>query len=153
MEFRLFYQPEGRLRLETEDRCYLEVRPAWAAPLTHPNKFLALVDGKDREIVMIKDLMELPTGIREIIDHELHRRYLTSKVLAVVSAKSEFGATYWTVDTERGRKDFVTMSLQENAQWMGPTQLLLIDTDGNRFEIRDTSALDEVSKKKLFSAV
>lgn len=153
MDFKLYYQPEGRLRLETEDRCWLEVRPAWAAPLTFPNQYLALVDGKDKEIVMIKDLNELPKDIREIIDHELHRRYLTSKVLSIVSAKSEFGATYWTVETERGRKDFVTMSLQENAQWMGPTQLLLIDTDGNRFEIRDTEALDEASRRKLFATV
>lgn len=153
MDFKLYYQPEGRLRLETEDRCWLEVRPTWAAPLTYPNRYLALVDGKDKEIVMITNPDDLPAEHKQIIEAELHRRYLTSKVLSIVSAKTEFGATYWTVDTERGRKEFVTMSLQENAQWMGPTQLLLIDTDGNRYEIRDTTALDDASRRKLNETV
>ncbi len=153
MKFRLFYQPEGRLRLETETQCYLEVRPRWAAPLTYPNRYLALVDGKDREIVMIPDPSELPPEIKSVLDDELHRRYLTSHIRGIISVKTEFGATYWHVLTERGQKEFVTQSLQENAQWMGPDQLLLVDVDGNRFEIKDVNALDDQSRRKLFNTV
>ena len=66
---------------------------------------------------------------------------------AVVHAKQEFGATYWSVQTDRGDRDFVTQNLQENAVWLSPTHLLLLDVDGNRFEITDTGALDAVSQR------
>jgi len=51
------------------------------------------------------------------------------------------------VDSDRGPRDFVTQSLQENAQWLSPTHLMLIDVDGNRFEIADTRRLDERSRR------
>ena len=151
---RLFYQPEGRLRMETEDRCWLQVRPAWASPVKHPGKYLCLMDGKDREIVMFTDgLREVDKENRAILEAELHRRYLTSQVKSIEHAHTEFGSTYWTVETERGKREFVTQSLQENAQWHSPTHLMLIDVDGNRFEIRDTAQLDADSQRMLTKIV
>ena len=147
---KLFYQPEGRLRLETEDRCFLQVRPAWAAPVSHPGKHLSLLDGKDKEIMLLPDgLKGLDKQARAILQDELHRRYLTAYVTKIKHAHTEFGASYWSVETDRGDRDFVTQSLQENAQWHGPTHLLLVDVDGNLFEIRDTSALDAESQAIL----
>ena len=61
-------------------------------------------------------------------------------------AKFEYGATYCQVQSDRGERDFVTQSLQENALWLSPTHLLLLDVDGNRFEIPDVTALDARSR-------
>jgi hypothetical protein len=136
--------------METEDRCWLQVRPAWASPISHPGKYLSLLDGKDREIVLLADGLDGLDGEgRAILAVELHRRYLTSQVVSVEHAHTEFGSTYWTVETDRGRREFITQSLQENAQWHSATHLMLIDVDGNRFEIRDTRALDEASQRLL----
>ena len=147
---RLFYHPEGRLRMETEDRCWLQVRPAWSSPISHPGRYLSLLDGKDREIALLPDGLDgLDGEARTILEAELHRRYLTSQVVSVEHAHTEFGSTYWTVETDRGRREFITQSLQENAQWHSATHLMLIDVDGNRFEIRDTRALDEPSRRLL----
>jgi hypothetical protein len=151
---RLFYVPEGRLRMETEDRCWLQVVPRWASPVKHPGRYLSLLDGKEREILMLTaGLEEVHGETRAILEQELHKRYLTSQVREIVHAHSEFGSTYWTVETERGRRDFVTQSLQENAQWHGPHHLMLVDVDGNRFEIRDTRALDAESRRVLAKIV
>lgn len=151
---RLFYQPEGRLRLEAEDRCWLSVRPAWASPLTNPGRYLGLLDGKGKEILMAtQPESEFTPEAWEIIQQELKRRYLNGVVHRVLAAKNEFGSTYWTVVTDRGERDFVTQSLQENAQWLGPNHLLLIDTDGNRFEIPDVTALDATSQELIAMTV
>jgi len=40
----------------------------------------------------------------------------------------------------------VTQNLQENALWFSDTHLLLLDVDGNRFEITDVAALDPRSR-------
>ncbi|MBX7134071.1 MAG: DUF1854 domain-containing protein [Fimbriimonadaceae bacterium] len=142
-ELNLFYEPKDRLRLTVRDeRSYITVRPAWASPLSHPNRFLAFLDGKGDEILTLDEPEELSTASLQAVREELRRRYLTATVTVVEFAKVEFGATYWHVDTDRGPRDFVTQSLQENAQWLSPDHLLLIDVDGNRFEIPSVSALD-----------
>ena len=146
-ELKLFYNPKDRLRLTVDDdRSYPTVKPVWSSPLSHPGRFLALLDGKGHEITMIPEPDTLPRESLEAVKLELHRRYLTATVSSITDAKVEFGATYWSVETDRGARDFVTQSLQENAIWLSDTHLLLLDVDGNRFEIPDVAALDTVSR-------
>ncbi|HVL39727.1 MAG TPA: DUF1854 domain-containing protein [Fimbriimonadaceae bacterium] len=153
-ELNLFYEPKDRLRLTVgSDRSYPTVKPAWAAPLTHPDRYLSLLDGKGEEIVMVTDPTGLPSESMRAVQEELRRRYLTATVKRILHAKVEFGATYWTVDTDRGERELVTQSLQENVQWLSPTHLLLIDVDGNRFEIPDVQALDAGSRAYLEAIV
>lgn len=147
---KLFYEPKDRLRLTIGDeKSYHTVKPAWAAPLSRPNQYLALLDGKGNEIVTLPDPESLPPDSLAAAREELRRRYLTATVRSVTHAKQEFGATYWSVHTDRGDRDFVTQNLQENAVWLSPTHLLLLDVDGNRFEITDTQALDAVSRRYI----
>jgi len=151
---RLFYEPKDRLRLTVEgDKSYLAVKPAWAAPLSHPNRYLSLLNSKGEEIAMVEEPSDLDEGSLAAVLTELERRYLTSTVRSIVEARSDFGATYWRVRTDRGERDFVTQSLQENAQWLGERHLLLIDVDGNRFEIPDIGELDGPSQKFMESAL
>ncbi|MHB8635737.1 MAG: DUF1854 domain-containing protein [Fimbriimonadaceae bacterium] len=146
-DINLFYWPKDRLRMTLGARqSWHTVKPAWASPLNHPHRFLALLDGKSEEIVMLPDPAALPPSSWEVIQEELNRRYLTAQVERIVDATNEFGATYWHVETDRGERDFVTQSLQENVQWLGLGHLLLTDVDGNRFEIRDVAALDPRSR-------
>lgn len=145
-EFSVFYHPAGKLRYTGEDRSYLSVKPVWASPLSHPGKYLALVDGKGKQIVMINDVAALADDTRKLLEEELRRRYLTPQVTKVVELRYELGVTYWSVETDRGDREFVTQSLHENAQWLGEQHLLIIDVDGNRFEIPDIDALDKRSQ-------
>lgn len=147
-ELKLFYYPKDRLRLTVgEERSYPTVKPVWSAPLSRPNQYLALLDGKGDEIVMVPDPKSLPSDSLESVQEELRRRYLTATVREVLHAKVEFGATYWHVATDRGDRDFVAQSLQENALWLSDSHLMLIDVDGNRFEIPDVSTLNETSQR------
>jgi hypothetical protein len=146
-DLNLFYEPKDRLRLTVgEEMSYHTVRPAWSAPLSRPNQYLALLNGKGEEIVTLNNPEELPFESLTAVREELRRRYLTATVEEIVHAKFEYGATYWSVDTDRGRRDFVTQHLQENAIWLSDTHLLLLDVDGNRFEITDTRALNAKSR-------
>jgi hypothetical protein len=152
-ELNLFHEPKDRLRLTTSDRSFVTVKPVWSAPLSHPEKFLSLLNGKGDEVALIHNPAELPPDSYAAVMLELSRRYLTAQVQRIIEARTEFGATYWTVETERGTREFVTQSLQENAQWLSDRHLLLIDVDGNRFELTDTPRLDEQSRKLLFTVV
>jgi hypothetical protein len=151
---KIFHHPPDRLRLTVKDECsYLTVKPVWAAPLSRPHQSLSLLDGKSKEITLLNDPSTLDEASWRALESELRERYLTAEVQSIIDARQEFGATYWTVETNRGRRDFVTQNLQENALWFSDTHLMLLDVDGNRFEVPDTNALDARSKSLLFSIV
>lgn len=144
---KLFHHPRDVMRMTVSDEySIVQVEPRWAAPLSHANQFLGLMNSKGEEVLLLEKLDELEGENRKAIEIELGRRYLTSTVHKILSAKVEFGATYWTVVTERGERDFVVQSLQENAQWLGERHLLLVDIDANRFEIPDLDLLDPKSR-------
>ena len=143
---RLFREPAWTLRMSIGgDRSYLKVKVVRAAPLSQPERYIAFLDGKDEEICMVDDLAELDDEARGIIKEELERRYLTSTIQQVLSVRNEFGTSYWEVLSDRGEREFVVQNVAENAQWLGEHRLLLVDVDGNRFEIPDLEDLDKQS--------
>lgn len=151
-DLQIFYEPKDRLRLTIQnDRSYTTVKPVWSAPLSQPGKYLSLLNAKGDEIVMVANPSDLGQSSFEAVKEELHRRYLTATVEKILHAKVEFGATYWSVLTHRGERDFVTQSLQENAIWLSERHLLLLDVEGNRFEIPDVAALDAHSQSYIHS--
>ncbi|MEE2658389.1 MAG: DUF1854 domain-containing protein [Candidatus Latescibacterota bacterium] len=145
-QIQLFREPPWILRLTIDgDRSYTRVKVVRAAPLSHPSKHISLLDAKDEEIFMIPEIRQLESEMQRIVEEELDRRYLTSTILKVLSMRNEFGTSYWDVDTNRGRREFVVQNVSENAQWFGDHRLLLVDVDGNRFEIPDLNGLDKKS--------
>jgi len=143
---RLFREPPWVLRLTIEeDRSYLKVKVVRAAPLSHPDQYISFLDAKDEEICMVDDLKDVDDEVRAIIQEELDRRYLTSIIERINSVRNEFGTSYWDVQTNRGQREFVVQNVAENAQWLGDHRLLLLDVDGNRFEIPRLDALDKRS--------
>ena len=94
---------------------------------------------------MIPDMKQMDDEMRGIVQQELDRRYLTSTIESVLSIRNEFGTSYWDVESNRGRREFVVQNVAENAQWLGDHRLLLVDVDGNRFEIPDLGILDKKS--------
>jgi len=146
-DLKLFHNAFGQLVLTEKDRSHLAVKPVWASPLTHPGRFLAFLNSKGDEVALVEEPSTLEPESLKAAKLELNRRYLTATVTQIIGATVEFGATYWHVDTDRGRRDFVTQNLQENAQWLSEGHLLLIDVDGNRFEVLSTHDLDTKSQE------
>ncbi len=146
----LFYDPPGTLRLIVGDeRCYPGVKLYQAWPLSQPGRSLSLQDAGGEEIAMVEDPDRFTPAARVVAEEELRRRYLTARVIGIEHLRTEFGVTYWDVVTDRGPRDFVVQSLSESCVWLSPTHLLVIDVDGNRFEIPDRTALDGESRARL----
>ena len=151
---RLFREPAWRLRLTIEgDRSYLKVKIVRAAPLTQPDKYVCFLDGKDEAICMVDEPLEMGDVNMGIVEEELAQRYLTARVQRVHAIRNEYGVSYWDVDTDRGRREFVAKSVAENAQMLGDHRMMILDVDGNRFEIEDMTALDSRSAKLIDSVL
>ena len=144
---RLFHEPPWTLRLTIEDdRSYTKVRVVCAAPLSQPDRYICLLDEKNEVICTVEDPIVLDAASQGIIKEELSQRYMTAIIKRIDSLRSEFGVSYWEVQTDRGDREFVIRNVSENAQWITDRRLLLVDVDGNRFEISNLDALDKKSR-------
>ena len=150
----LFHTGDECFRLTIHhDRSHVFIRPVWTFPLTHPNRYLTLLDKTGSEVGLIIEPDTLDGASCHSLRKELRRRYLTANVRRLNSAIFEYGATYWHVETDRGTREFVTQHLQENAIWLTTDHLLILDVDGNRFEITSVGNLDTNSRQLLTSIV
>ena len=127
------------------DRAWSRVKVVRAAPLTHPDRYISFLDEKGVEICMIDDPGSFNEETRNIINEELERRYLTSTILSVRSIRNEFGTSYWDVETDRGEREFVVQNAEEHVRRLSSHRLLILDVDGNRFEIPRLEKLDRKS--------
>ena len=148
MKIELFFR-EQLLCAVLEDRCAWGVKPVWASPLSRPNRFLALLDSKGKEVALLPDLQsELDAASWSAVQQEMKLRDLTARVTGIESAHEDGGVAYFVVETDRGRRELVANNLAQNALYFGD-RLLLLDTDGNRFDFPDLRALDERSRALL----
>lgn len=147
MTIELFFVDETLCAQIPNERCVRNVKPVWASPLSRPNQFLALVDPKGDDIAMlVEPKRELSAESWNAVQTELRRRNLTARISRITHAREDNGAAYFSVETDRGARDFVMTNLSTNAIWFGENRLLLVDADGNRFEIPDLNALDARSR-------
>lgn len=143
---KVFREPAWKTRLTVDGVVsFPTVKVVRAAPLSQPERYISFLDGRGEEICMVDDLGDLDEASRAVVEEDLANHYLTAVILRVRSVRNEFGTSYWDVGTDLGPRDFVVQNVGENARWLGPGRLLLIDVDGNRFEIPDMGQLDKRS--------
>jgi hypothetical protein len=147
---RLSRGPGGGLHLTLGNgKSFADVRAVLAAPLSQPNRYISFLDSAGQEICLIRDLSDLAPADRLLLEEDLRARYLTSMIRRVVSVRREAAILYCKVDTDRGPRELVIQNSEENVRWLSQHRVLLIDVDGNRFEVSDLHALDKRSARML----
>ena len=126
-----------------------KVRVVLGRPLFEPGSFASVLSEKGKEVAMIRDLSRLSKENRRILDRSENEYYLTSRILKVYSLSHQFGAACWDVETDKGRREFVTRGVSEHIRWLDEDRMLIADVDGNRFEIPDLSAMDSKSQSLI----
>lgn len=136
------------LRVELhDDRSYLKVHAVRAFPLSYPNEFIGLQDAiTGREIGMLRTLRELGNQARQLIQESLNSRYFVPRIFRILEAKREFGTVYWDVETDRGARKFIMRGIRDSIHEIEPGRYLVVDIDGNRFEIPQLEKLDARSQ-------
>jgi Domain of unknown function (DUF1854) len=142
-----FVRHGATLRLiEEGERCWLKVAVFRVFPLSQPQRFLSVRDGAMKEIGLLVHTEELDAESRQLVAEELERRYLVPAIRRVIAVKERFGTVEWEVETDRGACAFTTRNPRENVWQPSPGRYLLTDVDGNRYDIRDLTALDGASQ-------
>ena len=125
------------------------VVPVRAFPIQAPQDGIALVDPEGHELAWFAQLSAIPQPARGLIEEELARREFMPVLERIVSVSGFSTPCTWTVDTDRGRAEFVLRG-DEDIRRIGSARALLIaDAHGITYLVPDQLALDAYSKRVL----
>lgn len=138
----------GALQARVDGRNYEDVKPVRAFPLTAPSSCVFLLDGEEHEIGLIAELNELEPKARELIEAELAQRYFPTQIESLFTVKSSHGVTTWEAQTDRGMRT-VHIKDRSDIRRLERGHVVFTDVEGIRYEIPDTSKLDDRSQALL----
>ncbi len=145
---KLYRESDGSLTALANGRTHVNAVAVRAAPLSDPGRYIGVLDANGEEICLITDPSELDEETRPVLRAELDRRYRTFAVRRINALRVETGSYYLDLDTDQGLRDVALQDADESLRVFG-TRLLLVDVEGNRFEIADMQVLDRRSAKLI----
>lgn len=147
--FQLIRNAFGRLVLTTSTGEVFEgVVPVRAFPIQSPEVGISMVHTDGHEVAWIEALREVPEPAQGLIREELESREFMPEILGIDSVTSFSTPCTWEVKTDRGNTRFVLRG-DEDIRRVGPTILLVTDSHGIQFLIRDPLQLSKESRKIL----
>jgi hypothetical protein len=124
------------------------VSPVRAFPIQAPEEGLSLVNSDGKEVAWLDRIADLSPEMADVVREELAGREFMPEIKRVVDVGSYACPSTWTVETDRGETEFVLRG-EEDIRRVGSVSLLVSDSHGIHFLIRDQYALDKHSKKIL----
>ena len=111
-------------------------------------EFISVLNAESEEIGIIRDV-ELFGENAVLLREELKRRYYSPVIKKILSVKERYGFSYWKVMTEEGEVSFTLHDTYRSIIHASEDRVLMLDVNGNRFEIPSVGALDKKSYKKI----
>ncbi len=139
----------GKLVLTNgEGEEFVGVAPVRSFPVQAPSKGISLVREGGKEVAWIDDLDTMPADIRSLVTEELDGREFMPEILSIKGVSSYATPCTWAVKTDRGDTEFLLKG-EEDIRRLGTYSLLIADSHGIHFLIRDMFAIDKGSRKIL----
>ncbi|MEH6436717.1 cyanophycin metabolism-associated DUF1854 family protein [Massilia sp. DD77] len=127
---------------------HVGVIPVRAFPIQAPTRGISLVRDGGKEVAWIDDLAEVPEQIRTLVQEEIEGREFIPEILHIREVSSFATPCTWFVKTDRGETEFV-LKVDEDIRRVGDASLLVADSHGINFLVRDMYKIDKHSRKIL----
>lgn len=139
----------GRLVFTNQSGLIQEgVVPVRSFPITDPDQGIALIDSHGHELLWIEQLADLPEDYRILVESELANREFMPEIKRVLKVSSFITPNTWQVETDRGESTFILKG-EEDIRRLTTSSLMITDSYGIHFLVRDRLALDHHSRKLL----
>jgi hypothetical protein len=147
--FQLRRDSFGKLVLTSADgEEFAGVAPVRSFPIQAPERGISLVREGGKEVAWIDDLADLPEQVRRLVTEELEGREFMPEIQRIKDVSSFATPCTWYVDTDRGATEFV-LKVDEDIRRVGEASLLIADSHGIHFLVRDMHRIDKHSRKIL----
>lgn len=128
---------------------FIGVLPVRAFPILAPEEGISLLSTEGHEVAWVDRLSDLAAGYQSLIEEELARREFMPVLVRIVDVSSFSTPCTWTVETDRGRTEFVLRGDEDIRRIGTGRSLLVADAHGIHYLVPDQKALDAQSKRIL----
>lgn len=139
----------GALELRYGEEVHYPIRVKRAFPLTNPDNYIVFMKENGKQIGMVEDLNKLDEESRKNILEELDVVFFIPQIKRIIWVKERFGSSRWKVETDRGIREFATRSLHESVKELEDGHIIITDTEGLQYEIKDINSLPKKSRAIL----
>jgi hypothetical protein len=142
--------PFGQLILtNAQGERFAGVLPVRAFPILAPEEGISLLSTEGHEVAWVDRLSDLPADYQNLIEDELAHREFMPVLVRIVDVSSFSTPCTWTVQTDRGRNEFVLRGDEDIRRIGTGRSLLVADAHGIHYLVPDQKALDAHSKRIL----
>ena len=127
---------------------HIGVYPVRAFPITEPDAGISIMDQSGKELYWFDGITAIPDGELTLIEEELAAREFMPVIEKITKVSTFATPSIWDIETDRGPTR-IRLKGEEDIRRIAGNTLLIADSNGLQFLIKDSTQLDKVSKKLL----
>ncbi len=139
----------GRLVfIDADGRSHIGIYPVRAFPITAPGAGVGMMDQAGKEVHWYPDVAAISKSELQLIEEELAAREFMPVIEKITKVSTFATPSIWDLETDRGPTR-IRLKGEEDIRRIAGNTLLIADSNGLQFLIKDSTQLDKVSKKLL----
>lgn len=127
---------------------HVGVYPVRAFPITAPGAGISIMDQSGKELCWFDDINTIPEGELALLEEGLAAREFMPVIEKITKVSTFATPSIWDIETDRGPTR-IRLKGEEDIRRIAGNTLLIGDSNGLQFLIKDSTQLDKVSKKLL----
>jgi len=132
----------------TDGQEHVPVTVVRAYPVSAPDEGVAVMDAEGHELWWCDRLADEPQALAQALREALQEREFLPEILRLVSVSSFATPSEWLVETSRGQTR-LTLKAEEDIRRLSPSVLLLSDSHGVQYLIREPQRWDRHARRLL----
>lgn len=127
---------------------HVGVYPVRAFPITAPSAGISIMDQSGKELCWFDAVSVIPELELDLIEAEMAAREFMPIIEKITKVSTFATPSIWDIETDRGPTR-IRLKGEEDIRRIAGNTLLIADSNGLQFLIKDATRLDKVSKKLL----
>ena len=139
----------GRLVfIDHQGERHIGVHPVRAFPITAPGAGIGIMNQSGKELCWFPNMAAISEAELGLIEEELAEREFMPVIEKITKVSTFATPSIWDIETDRGPTR-IRLKGEEDIRRIAGNTLLIADSNGLQFLIKDSTQLDKVSKKLL----
>jgi hypothetical protein len=134
--------------IDADGTHHVGVYPIRAYPITAPGAGISIMDQSGKELCWFDGITAIPEGELALIEEELATREFMPVIEKITKVSTFATPSIWDIETDRGPTR-IRLKGEEDIRRIAGNTLLIADSNGLQFLIKDSTQLDKLSKKLL----
>jgi len=131
-----------------DGRVFEKLEPRRLFPVSRIDEYITLLNTDGAEVAVIRSIKDITKEAKEVIEYSLNDYYLVPHILRIISITEKNGKIHWTVETDRGYKEFDVRNRNHDVRVYSDGRVRVRDSDDNRYIISDYRKLDKHSRRQ-----